>query len=324
MATAVTVVRSIPTPTAGVRPPILGPTHRDSRLAARGSVIHYPASNRPVGQRRYLIPRAGPVAADSPGISAEEGGVQVADASGATTAGTGDASGRTTETDPSSETSEAENEKECTSESESGTENGNVTSAIGWIFLGRGGRRHLRYEHDHHHREEIFEMREMCPWALMPSEQGGGQGTARSLPAPPIPIPCLLRRPSAVDSSVEVEGLVAAEGTGIRGVVGTGVISTMIEIVSHEVGHRKAGGGGSRMIEIVGTAGILTRPGTCEMIARSGRGRIGSVSSSVRSRTGYRTNRRLQRMSRPRLSPPPRPPSVPSRVVSRHRQKYSP
>jgi hypothetical protein len=62
--------------------------------------------------------------------------------------------------------------------------------------------------------------------------------------------------------------LVEAGGIGTREVAETGATFTMTETGTHEVGRRKAGGDGNRMIGIVEIAGTRTWPGTFVMTAK--------------------------------------------------------
>lgn len=235
-----------------------------------------------------------------------------------------DATVTTTETDLTSETSEAASENAHSTGTANGNETGSAIHAIpvtASIFPELDGHRPRHYGHVRRCPEEILEMREIRPWGSTRSEQGGAQETGRCLPVPPTRIPCLRPHLSAADLVVaEGEEWDGAGGIGIRGAVGIGRTFTMIEIVTRAVGRRRAGGAGNRTI---GIAGIRTSLGTSEMIGRSGTGKTGTATLSVQSRTESHTNLRLQKMSHPRLSPHPHPPLVRSRAASRPRPKSS-
>jgi hypothetical protein len=279
-----------------------------------------------VAQKHCLIPRAALAAADLLGIfvAGEDEAEDVA-GNGATTHGMAAVTVRITETDPTSETSEAASGKECTRGSARESGSGSETNAIASTspLVGAGHRPH-RYAHGPHRPEEILGIRETCLWELTPSGQDVAREMGLSPRVHPIRIPCLLPRPSVADlAAAEVEEEDEDEGTGTRGVAGTGQTSTMTEIGTHEVGLRKADGDGNRMIGNVGTAGTRIRLGTFGMIARLGTGKTGNARSSARSWNGYPTNLRRQRMSRPRPWLPQLRLSARCRAVSRRRQKFN-
>jgi hypothetical protein len=279
-----------------------------------------------VVQKRCLIPQVALVAADSLEIfAAGEDEAEVVAANGATTHGMAAVTVRITETDPTSGTSEAASENEYTRGSARGSENGNETSVIESTshHVAAGHHPH-RYGHGLHRPEEISGIPETCLWELTPSAQDAAPEMGLSRLVRPIRIPCLLRHPSVADlAAAEDEAEDEDEGIGTRGAAGTGEISTMTEIGTHEVGLRKADGDGNRMTGNVGTVGTRIRLGTFGMIARSGTGKIGSARLSARSWTGYHTSLRLQRMSRPRPWPPQLRPLARCRAVSRRQQKFN-